>query len=73
MESAPVVHHLSLTDVPAAPAPPADHQGRHPAFSFPRLTPLLAPDVMRWINHQLLRPPEPEFGHPLLAGRRTAR
>ncbi len=35
----------------------------------PRLSPLLALDVMRWINHQLLRPPEPD--HPVLATRRT--
>jgi hypothetical protein len=45
------------------------HEDIVPAF-FPRLTPLLAPDVMRWINHQLLRPPEPEPDHPLLGRRR---
>lgn len=54
----------------------ASTTGRHediaPSF-FPRLTPLLAPDVMRWINHQLLRAPEPEPGHPFLSGRRLAR
>jgi hypothetical protein len=48
------------------------HEDIAPTF-FPRLTPLLAPDVMRWINHQLLRPPEPEPGHPFLSGRRLAR
>jgi hypothetical protein len=55
---------------PLAPHDRADHapEPRHediaPAF-FPRLTPLLAPDVMRWINHQLLRPPEPGPTHAL--------
>jgi hypothetical protein len=35
---------------------------------LPRLSPLLAPDVMRWINHQFLRPPESD--HPVFATRR---
>ena len=47
---------------------PTSHEDIAPVF-FPRLTPLLAPDVMRWINHQLLRPPEPEPDHPLFARR----
>jgi hypothetical protein len=62
---------------PLAPPHHADrNQDRRPEdiapTFFPRLTPLLAPDVMRWINHQLLRPPEPGPAHPLF-GRRLAR
>jgi hypothetical protein len=55
---------------------PDHHEDRRPEdiapTFFPRLTPLLAPDVMRWINHQLLRPPEPDLSQARF-GRRLVR
>jgi hypothetical protein len=51
---------------------PADRHDCAPAI-FPRLTPVLALDVMRWINHQLLRPPEPDPSDRIFGSRPAGR